>query len=110
MTLLNITRNTVLTLDLKEAKSFTDRLLGLLKKSNPGSLLFKTRFGLHTFCLKTPIDVIVLDNKLQVVKLKESLSPNKLFFWNPRYHLVIELLPGSLNKSHTKVGDKCRIR
>lgn len=108
MVVLNKTRKTTLTKNLKEAKSFMDSFFGLLRQSNPRSLLFKTRFGIHTFCLKVPIDVIVLDSKFRVVKLQESLKPNRLFFWNPKYNLVIELSEGTINKSKTQIKDSLK--
>ncbi len=104
MILKNITKNTILARDLKETKSISDQLLGLLKKSNPKSLLFKTRFGIHTFGLKKSIDVVILDQGLKVVKLKRSLKPNSFFFWNPKYKLVIELPAGTINKTKTTQG------
>ena len=84
-------------------------MLGLLKKSNPRSLLFKTRFGIHTFFLRTAIDVLVLDEKHAVQAVKESLRPNRVYFWNPKYPLVLELLKGSVRKSKTSVGDHLKL-
>ncbi len=104
MVLKNVTKDTILTKDLKEARSFFDQIFGLLKKSNSRSLLFKTRFGIHTFGLNEPIDVIVLDKNFKVVKLNKNLPPNSLFFWNPRYNLVIELPAGTLKKTKTSLG------
>ena len=91
--------------DLREAASFSDRLFGLLKKYNTRCWIFQTRFGIHTFGLKSPIDILVLDDGLKVVKLKMSLVPNKLFFWNPRYSKVLELPEGVIEKTRTEVGD-----
>lgn len=104
MKIANSSNNSVLSTDLKYAVSFGDNLFGLFKKSNPRSLLFKTRFGIHTFFLKNPIDVIVLDDKFKIVKLKTVL-PNRLFFWNPKFNMVIELPPETIKKSNTKIGD-----
>lgn len=84
--------------DLKPAETFLDTLFGLLIKSNPRSMLFKTRFGIHTFFLNEPIDVLVLDRSFRVVKIKSKLKPNRLFFWNPMYSLVLELPKGSIEK------------
>ena len=61
-------------------------------------MLFKTRFGIYTFFLREPIDVVVLDRSFKVVKLKEDLKPNKLFFWNPVYPYIIELPQGHIRK------------
>lgn len=101
----NQTKNSILATDAKVATSFLDQILGLHRKSNPRSLVFKTRFGIHTFFLKTPIDVIILDSKNQVVKVKENLQPNRIFFWNPKYNSVIELPKDTISKSKTLLFD-----
>lgn len=105
MTIQNITQKTILATNAKEAVSFLDQLLGLHKKSNPRSLIFNTRFGIHTFFLASAIDVIVLDKKNKVVKIKENLQPNTIFFWNPYYALVVELPNGAVKKSKTTLFD-----
>ncbi len=104
----NLTKNTVISFDLKEAKTLLDQAFGLLKKSNPRSLLFKTRFGIHTFGLKKPIDILVLDKNYRVVKSTQVLQ-NSLFFWNPLYNLIIELPAGTIKKSKTKTEDIIKI-
>jgi uncharacterized protein len=105
MILKNLTTRKIITHELKEAKSLSDRFLGLLKKSNPRFLLFKTRFGIHTFFLKEPIDVVILDEDLKVVKLKENLKPNRLFLWNPIYSLIIEV-PKGYTQGKIKIQDR----
>lgn len=104
----NITRNSIISKDLKVATSFFDRLLGLLNKNNPRSLLFKTRFGIHTFFLKSPIDILILNNKNTVISTN-TIKPNQLFFYNPKYKTVIELPKGTIKKSKTQFGDKIAI-
>lgn len=108
MTVLNFTKNTVVANDLKEISSVADKFLGLLRQSNPSSLFFKTRFGIHTFFLKDPIDVIVLDQDFKVVKIVEVL-PNRLFFWNPKYFYILELPKGTIKNTKTKVGDVLKV-
>lgn len=105
MILKNLTAGTILTNDLKKVESFSDLALGLLKTSNPRALLFKTHFGIHTFFLKDEIDIIVLGQKNQVVKLKSGLKPNRLFFWNPKYSLSLELPKNTIKASRTKLND-----
>ncbi|HSX18929.1 MAG TPA: hypothetical protein VLE91_02210 [Candidatus Saccharimonadales bacterium] len=109
MKLTNLTRKTILATDLKEAVSPTDKFLGLLKKSNPRSLFFTTRFGIHTLLLGTLIDVIVMDNKNRVVK-QQTVKPNQLFIYNPKYSKVIELPRGVIKKSKTQIGDKLSVK
>lgn len=105
MALINITKKTTITKDLKVVASFLDKLFGLLNPNNPRSLLFQTRFGIHTFGLNHNIDVLVLDNKNQIKKTKKCLKPNHFFFWNPKYKIVIELPSGAIIKSKTQAGD-----
>lgn len=106
MTIKNLTKNKILSNDAKFAKSFIDRLFGLLLKSNPRSLIFKTRFGIYTFFLKQPIDVIILDSNYRVIKLKKDLKPNRFYFWNLKFELVIELPSKTIFTSQTTVNDK----
>lgn len=105
---LNSTKKTTLTSDLKIATTLTDQLFGLLRQSNPRSLMFKTRFGIHTFFLKEAIDVIVLDSKNRVVAAK-TIEPNSLFLWNPIYSTVIELPLGTIKRSKTSLNDQLKI-
>ncbi len=110
MKILNVTRKTILSEDAKEAKSFLDRTLGLLRSSNPRTLIFKTRFGIHTFGLRVPIDLVVLDKKGQVKVVKKSLKPGKLFFWNPQFETIIELPRATLRRTKTQKGDLIEFR
>ncbi len=105
MILKNVSKKTILASDLKFAESFIDRALGLLKQDNPRSLLFKTRWGIHTFFLKEPIDVIVLNQKKHVV-IQKTVKSNRFFFWNPKFDTIIELPLGTIKRSKLKIGDK----
>src|SRR5688500_3601310 len=104
MIIRNLTRKTVLVSDAKLAESFLDRNLGLLRKSNPRALIFKTRFGIHSFGLKEGIDILIVDGGLVVWKTIQ-LKPNSIIFWNPRYSTVIELPQNTVSRSKTKKGD-----
>ncbi len=109
MILKNVSKDIIITKDLKEVKTILDKFLGLIRKSNPRFLFFKTRFGIHTFFLKEPIDVIVLDKKFKVIKIKEGLTPYRLFFWSPKYNLVLELPKSTIQKTKTEVGNLLKI-
>lgn len=108
MILKNITKGTILATDLKIATSLPDKIAGLLKKSNPPSLLFKTRFGMHTFFLKNSIDILVMDNEY-IIKKASTIKPNRLFFYNLQYPYIIETHTGTIKKSKTEIGDKVSI-
>lgn len=108
MKIYNKSKDTEIYDNFKEVSTFSDKLFGLLKISNPRGLIFRTRFGIHTFFLKSPIDVIVLDKDFKVVKFA-TVKPNKLFFWNPKYTQVVELPEGSIQSTKTSIGDLIKL-
>lgn len=99
----------MITLKAKKLTSFSDKSIGLLGTSKPHPVYFQTRFGIHTFGMKYPIDVVILDINDVVVKIKEYLKPNKLFLWNPKFDQVIELPNGEIEKNKIKVGEKIKL-
>jgi uncharacterized protein len=105
MRLMNKTRNCLLSDEVLEARNFAAKSLGMIRYDKPRSLLLRTRFGIHTFGMKYPIDVLVLDVKNAVVDSKQELQPNRVFFWNVRYQTVIELPSKTLEKTGTQLGD-----
>src|SRR5260221_12705018 len=88
------------------AKTFWEKSKGLLGTNAAYPLLLKTRWGIHSVGMKYPIDVVVLDNTNKIVKLKQHLLPNCIFFWNPTYDRILELPPGSIKKEGLRVGEK----
>ena len=105
MRLLNNTKGVVLAEDIHAVKTLTEKAKGLLGKEKPEALYFKTRFGIHTFGMKFPIDCAVLDDTFAVRAVRTRMNPNKAFFWNPRWSHVIELPAGELLRTGTAVGD-----
>lgn len=108
MILNNLTKETIIAKNLQCLNSWWEKALGLLSKSHSRSLYFQTKFGVHTFGLKKPIDVIILNHKFRVVKLA-TVGPNSLFFWNPKFDKVIELKEGSIKRYRTKLNDLLEI-
>ena len=91
MLLINHTTNEIISQKLFIANSFLENISGLLRQKRGTSMLFITRFGIHTFFMKYPITVLVLNNKNQIVQIKQNLKPNRIFIWNPKYTKIIEL-------------------
>lgn len=106
MKLKNYTKDHLLSENCLIAYSLADRALGLLKKDNPRTLIFFTRWGLHTLFLSSAIDVLILDDKWRVVQLKKNLPPFRFYFYPPQYYIAIELPAGVLERSKTELGDK----
>lgn len=91
-------------IEVKYIRTWREKIIGLIGAKKPYPLVFKTRFGIHTFGLKFPIEVLILDHKLKVRCTKEKLLPNSFYFWNPKFNMVMELPLGTINKSNIKVG------
>jgi len=92
-------------LTIQKAKSFKQKIIGLIGKKEPTALLIITRFGIHTFGLKFPIDVLVLDEENKIVKLKQNVQSNRIFFWNPKYTKIVELPQGIIKKKNIRIHD-----
>ncbi len=101
----NRTKNTVICKDFKLLKDFWSKSKGLINNKSAKTVIFYTRFGIHTFGLKYPIDVLILNNEHKIISVKENLKPNRVFLWNPKGSLVIELEKGAIKKSQTEVND-----
>lgn len=96
-------------LKVKRATTFGDSATGLLTAKKPYPLLLKTRFGIHTFGMRFPIDVLILSDKKIVVAVKKNLAPNRLFFWSLRFDIVIEFPQGFISAKGIKIGDRVQL-
>ncbi len=88
----------------RELRTSTEKAKGLIGASLPTPLVIKTRWGIHTFGVRFPIDAVVLDGGGYVRKIAE-LKPNRMLFWNPEWPTVIELPNGSVSLTNVSVGD-----
>ncbi len=86
-----------------------ESLVGLIGEKKPYPLLLNTNFGIHTFFMKYPIDIVVLDKNNTVVKIKRNLAPWKLFFYSPIYSKILELPYGFIDHLKIKVSSKLDI-
>jgi hypothetical protein len=97
------------TFTITKAKTGTEKIIGLIGKEKPYALLLETRFGIHTFGVKFPIDVVILDNNHVIKAMFEHMQPNRVFFWHPIYKLVMELPDETISKEKIKQGDKIKL-
>jgi uncharacterized protein len=96
--------NWMIKISVKEATSLREKIQGLIGKDKPQALLIKTHFGIHTFGVKFPIDVLILDNENKVMSIRKNMKPNRIFLWNPKYEKVIELPDGTIEKRKIKIN------
>jgi uncharacterized membrane protein (UPF0127 family) len=99
MTIKNDSKNSVLSTHAVIAKTWKQKTFGLILAPKGTAMLFKTRSGIHTFFMKYPIDVLVLDKDNKVVAVKHELKPNRIFLWNVKYDTIIEFPNKTLDKT-----------
>jgi uncharacterized protein len=92
-------------LSVRQASNLKEKVQGLIGKDKPFGLMLKTHFGIHTFGLKFPIDVLIINRKNRVVSVKTGLRPNRIFLWNPLHEKVLELPSGTVKKNAIKLND-----
>ncbi len=101
----NNTRGTLLCENIPVAKTLAEKANGLLGEEKPAWLFFQTRWGIHTFGMKFPIDCLIMDDELKVKVIRENLKSNRFFFWRPGYKNILELPAGTVSGTGTQIGD-----
>lgn len=84
------------------------KLRGLIGMRYQFPLYIKTRWGIHTWFMKRPIVVAVIDNS-GIVRHKKRLLPWSVFFWNPLYFQVIEFDEDDSRSTDIDIGSKLTI-
>ena len=92
-----------------QARSFRERLLGLMGRPkmdvDEGLWLIPCN-GIHTFGMRFPIDVIVLDKGNQILRTEEAVRPNRVLMPVRGGHSVVELTAGAVKTAGLLVGDR----
>lgn len=90
------------------AQSHASRMKGLLniKELEAGRGLFIPRCGaIHTFFMKMKINVVFVDGTLHVMSLFPAAAPFRMFWGGWKARGVIELPPGTIQRTGTQRGD-----
>lgn len=109
MVILNLTKQSVPARNARYARSFGDRLAGLIGKPfSPAmdGMVFDRCSAIHTFFMQYPIDVIFANEKYQVLKVVPAFPPWRPFLACKGAYYVIELPSGTLDSTSTAVGDQ----
>jgi len=110
--IVNTTKQETLASDVREAKSFLARLIGLMFKPGLGreqGLIFYQASGIHTFFMRFNIDVIFLDKEFRVVRIVKNLGPWQGVF-SAGSAVTIEFSSRNNNLKTTLVGDTIAIQ
>ena len=112
MLLVNATKKTVVSDRCHFANTVLKRMVGLLNRGHfeqGEGLLFDRCYGIHTFGMRFPIDVLFLDKDLRVIRAVKALPPYRTSIVKKAVY-VLELPVGALETSHTEEGDQIQIR
>jgi uncharacterized membrane protein (UPF0127 family) len=107
----NQTRNAVLGEAVEVADSSGKRRVGLLRheRLDPGEGLWIVPCeSVHTFFMKFPIDLVYVDRKRTVRKVKHAVPPWRLSACLSA-HSILELPAGTVEKTGTRPGDELLI-
>jgi len=109
ITILNITKTTIVCREGRLADTFLTRLFGLLgkKEMNPGEgLLIKPSSGVHTFGMSFPIDIVALDRMYRVIGAWTHIGPWRIRGLSWKTRSVLELPTGQIERSKIVIGDE----
>ena len=96
-------------IDIYEAKTFKERLFGLMFKKNINyGLLFKNCNSIHTFFMKENIDVVMTDKNNKVIYIKKNMKKNRIILPKKNVYKTYEF-PANFIKN-LKVNDKLKTR
>jgi uncharacterized membrane protein (UPF0127 family) len=104
----NLTRQTVLADRLEVADHGANRRKGLLGRDRlfPGEgLWIKPCEAVHTFCMRFAIDLVYLDRKNCIRKVRSNVLPWRMSACLSA-HSVIELPTGTVQATQTQAGDR----
>ena len=89
----------------KIAKSFKDKLLGLMYQKNIDyGLLITNCKSIHTFFMLENIDVLLLDKNNRILMINRNVKPNKVLIFNNKNKTNILELPNN-SSINLKVSD-----
>jgi uncharacterized membrane protein (UPF0127 family) len=109
MVIKNKSKGTILAHHARDAENFVEKTVGLMFEEKQKALILHTHFGIHTFFMRIPVDVFILDDENIVVSIKENLKPYRFFFWKTKHNKVIEAPAGTAKKSKTELRDVIEI-
>ena len=107
----NLTKNTILADRADIADTSATRQRGLLKHTGLGDgegLWIVPCEGVHSFFMKFAIDVVFINKKKVVTKMRPNMVKSRIAF-SFRAHSTIELPVGMIRKSQTTVGDQLEL-
>ena len=104
MKLVHKETNTVLAKDLRIAKTFMERLQGLMFRKNflGDGLIIEPCNSIHNCFVRFPIDAVFVDKNMKIVKILRNFKPWRFSLIYFKAKKVVELPGGSLSETIKK--------
>jgi len=105
---INRSKQTTLARQAKAARTFVERLRGLMFRPSLAqgeALVLYGDNSIHTFFMRFPIDVLYLDREGRVLRLEEAMPPWRVGPVVGGCRYIVELPPATIRSTQTEVGD-----
>lgn len=105
----NLTQGTVVATRVAVARRPWQRLAGLLGRAHlppDEGLTFPACTSIHTWFMRFPIDVLILDSQWRVMRAHAAVAPWRMLWPVPGGWGVVELAAGTLARSQTTAGNQ----
>lgn len=106
--LYNETKKIMVVDDLKIARSFKERLMGLMFRkricSSEGLLILGCN-SIHTCFMRFAIDVVFMDMDHRVICIKEKIKPWRQSGFVRKAYMTLELPEGTVGRKNISLGD-----
>jgi hypothetical protein len=117
MRLINKTTGGVLANRVELVDTFWRRFRGLMLRRNfrrGQALLFKlsrpSRYGVHMFFVRFPIDLLYLNSNFSVIEMHLTLRPWRVHMPKVEASHVVELPAGTISRTDVRIGHKLALR
>jgi len=108
--LYNLTRGKIIARQPMLAAGFAGRLRGLMFRdffpAGCDALVLYPCRGVHTFFMRFPIDLLLVDEEWRVVTFRKALQPGSVSAFTRGAAGCVELPAGVIEKSSTSTGDQ----
>ncbi len=111
-TLVTDTEGRVIARSVTRADSEVSKTIGLLTKSklsDGDGMWFPRCKVIHTWGMRTSIDVVFLDARCEIVRIVEWAKTWRVYTGGANASAVVELAPGTVRRSELRVGDVLRL-
>ena len=110
--LVNKTKQITLCPHVEIATSLWERTKGLLGRKHldrDRTLWIKPCSSIHTYFMQFAIDVVFVDQKLRVTRIKKEIQPWKLIFSPLKSDSVFEFPSGTISDGNIEIGDQLHV-